>query len=377
METAAAEAPVLSVIVPVRNGAETLPRCLEGLRASKTEHLPWELIVVDDGSTDASAEIAKRFADRLIPLATPLRAAGARNRGAKVARGEILVFVDADVCVHDDALREMHLTLAHYPEVSAVFGAYDQSPVAPDFLSQYRNLLHHYVHQREAGDTVTFWTGLGAIRRDVFQQLGGFDEAETLEDIELGYRLSARGHRILLRPEIQGTHWKRWTLFNMVLTDVRNRGIPWVLLLLARKGMIGRKTLNVRAGEQALTALVGLVLLSAAARLLSDHPMWLTLAALATGLIMLGNWPFTAWLAKHRGWWFAVRTIPLRLLYYALNVVSVCLALLLIAWRSFKPDPHHFALTAATPGHRHEFPGPEPLSGAALAGDVVRTETVE
>jgi hypothetical protein len=329
MEMLQSEPPVLSVVVPVRNGEQFLPRCLTALRASRTNGWTWELIVVDDGSSDRSAEIAAGFADRVIRLPRPLKPSAARNRGVDSARGGILVFVDADVCVHPDALGLLYETLSCRPEVSAVFGAYDLSPAAPGLVSQYRNLLHHYVHQREAGETVTFWTGLGAIRREAFESVGGFDEGQCpLEDIELGYRLSERGYRITLRPEIQGTHLKRWTLLRMVVADVRDRGVPWTRLFVGRRHSIGRSTLNVRRGEQVLTGLMGLACLLAVIGLLTGGPTWLTLAAVAAALTVAGNWPFTAWLARRRGWWFALQTIPLRLLYYMLNVVSVGLGML-------------------------------------------------
>jgi glycosyltransferase involved in cell wall biosynthesis len=323
------DSPVLSVIVPVRNGAQYLPHSLAALRASTPGNWTWELVVVDDGSTDASAEIAEGLADRVIRLPSAVRPAAARNAGAAAARGGILVFVDADVSVHADALGRIHAFLSGHPEVDAVFGAYDASPAAPGLVSQYRNLLHHYVHQREAGETVTFWAGLGAIRRAAFERVGQFDDRQYLvEDIELGYRLSGRGHRIVLRPEIQGTHLKQWTLGSMVVADVWYRGVPWVRLLLERRHSITRATLNIRFGEQILTGLAAVAVALAIAALASGGSSLMVAAAVAAGLTIAGDWRFSRWLARSRGWWFALRAIPLRLMYYALNVISAGLGLL-------------------------------------------------
>ncbi len=111
------------------------------------------------------------------------------------------------------------------PDVSAVFGAYDTQPEAPQLVSQYRNLLHHFVHSQSAGEAETFWGGCGAIRREVFLEAGRYDEwsypRPQIEDVELGHRVRALGHRILLRPEIQCTHLKRWTL-----RGCRDRRLP-------------------------------------------------------------------------------------------------------------------------------------------------------
>jgi GT2 family glycosyltransferase len=325
------ERPALSVIVPVRDGERFLTASLAALRASDLPPSQWELIVVDDSSHDRSADLGARYADRLVRLTDgPRGPAFARNRGADVARGDALLFVDADVCVHPDALRRVSETLEREPGVSAVFGAYDFTPTAGGLISQYRNLLHRFVHQRDAGDAVTFWAGCGAVRASVFAGCGGFDEGrdgEALEDIELGYRMSALGHRIVLRPEIQGKHIKRWTLRSMIVTDVRLRGIPWMRLLLRRK-VPPPATLNIRLSEQVCTALVVVGCLALGAWLWSGGMTWLAVTAAAVTAILAINWPLLAWFARHRGWGFAIRAMPLRLLYYALNAVSVSLAVL-------------------------------------------------
>jgi GT2 family glycosyltransferase len=325
------EHPALSVIVPVRDGEHFLPSSLAALRASDIPPSEWELIVVDDSSHDRSAELAAGYADRLVQLNDgPRGPAFARNRGAEVARGDALVFVDADVCVHPDALRRVRETFEQESDVSAVFGAYDFAPSASGLVSQYRNLLHRFVHQRDAGDAVTFWAGCGAVRAAVFSGCGGFDEGrgrEALEDIDLGYRMSARGHRIVLRPEIQGQHMKRWTLRSMIVTDVRERGIPWVRMLLSRKARPAA-TLNIRLSEQLCTVLVVAGCLALGGWLWRGGTTWLVAAAAAMTAVLAINAPLLAWFARQRGWGFAIRAMPLRLLYYALNAVSVSLALL-------------------------------------------------
>jgi GT2 family glycosyltransferase len=163
-------------------------------------------------------------------------AASARNAGARDSSGEILVFVDADVAVHADAFRRIRKRFEGDPTLSAVFGSYDDAPAAPGFVSIFRNLLHYHVHQTSPGPATTFWTGLGAIRREAFDSVGGLDEdLEWLEDVDLGMRLSAQGRAIELDPEIQGTHLKRWSLWSMIKTDFVGRGIPWVVLLLRHR----------------------------------------------------------------------------------------------------------------------------------------------
>src|SRR5678815_5150111 len=82
-----------------------------------------------------------------------------------------------------------------------------------------------------------------------------------IEDVELGYRLSAHGHRILLQPEIQVTHLKRWTFRGMLKADFMDRGVPWARLLAEQRALLGKaaskaKSLSLRAKEKSNTFLV-------------------------------------------------------------------------------------------------------------------------
>lgn len=224
----------VTVIVPVFNAGDDLRRCLEAIGRSTWPAL--ECIVVDDASTDGrTAEIAERCGARVLRLPRQRGPAAARNAGAAMARGDLLFFADADVVLHGDTIARAARALAGEPSVAAVFGSYDDNPGEPSLLSRYRNLYHHWIHQVGNAEASTFWSGCGAVRRDVFAAAGGFKEAFTrpsIEDIELGYRLRADGHRIRLLKEMQCTHLKRWTLVSMVRTDILLRGAPWVALLL-------------------------------------------------------------------------------------------------------------------------------------------------
>jgi GT2 family glycosyltransferase len=162
------------------------------------------------------------------------------------ATGDVVVFVDADVLPHSDAFARIRAAFEADPTLVAVFGSYDDVPAEPGVVSQFRNLLHHHVHQQGAGDATTFWAGLGAVSADAFRAAGGFDAERyplpSVEDVDLGTRLARDGGRILLDPLIQGTHLKRWTLGDMVRTDFWQRGVPWVELLLRHRS--GSTALN-------------------------------------------------------------------------------------------------------------------------------------
>ncbi len=321
------ERPFLSVIVPAHNAQQVLPACLEALAASDVPRECWELIVVDDASTDETAIVAARHADAVVRLlGKPHGPAFGRNRGFEASRGEVIVFVDADVVAHSDALRRIIGHFIRDPHLAAVFGSYDAHPPAPGLISQYRNLLHHYVHQRNRGPAETFWAGLGAIRREAFAGVGRFDEwhyaRPQIEDIELGRRLRRFGRRILLDPSIQGAHLKRWTFRTMVATDFQHRGVPWMWLML-QEGEPGGGTLNVRRLEKLCTALAALALLGLVVAPLAGRLWPLLGAAAAVAVVLLLNAGFYRFMERERGFSFALAILPLHVGYYVVNGFSV------------------------------------------------------
>jgi glycosyltransferase involved in cell wall biosynthesis len=337
--------PYLTVIVPAHNGAGVLPRSLEALAASDLPREAWELIVVDDASTDDTSLVAARYADTVVRLpGRPHGPAYARNRGFEVCRGEVVVFVDADVCVHRDTLRRFAHAFHSEPDVAAVFGSYDATPEGKGIVSQYRNLLHHYVHHRNAGEAETFWAGCGAIRSAVFESVGMYDEwhysRPQIEDIELGQRITSRGHRIVLRPEIQGSHLKRWTFTQVVRTDLKDRGVPWTRLLIMQGQAIKSRALNLKTIEKVKTVLVGLSLATLFGAAITASAWWLAAAAALLLPVLVSNAGLYAFFLRERGVLFTLAVVPLNLVYYMLNAVSFAFGWLLHeAVGAPRPDP--------------------------------------
>jgi GT2 family glycosyltransferase len=149
-------------------------------------------------------------------MAGRLGPAAARKTGAQVARGKYLYFIDADCELQPDTLARIAEVFQADPGLDALFGSYDDTPGAANFMAQYKNLFHHYVHQKSSELASTFWTGCGVIRRAQFLALGGFDlqryRRPAIEDIDLGYRLKRAGGRIRLVKHVQVKHLKAWTL---------------------------------------------------------------------------------------------------------------------------------------------------------------------
>lgn len=215
-----------SVILPAYNAAAYLLAVLPPLLQLGPD---WEVLVVDDGSTDTTWDILQSLPVRALRQSGRQGQSQARNLAARQARGEILVFVDGDVVTSVSTVQAMAGFLEENLRWDAVFGCYADSGCPKESsLSRFRNLLHRYVHQCGAGPAGSFWAGLGAMRRSTFERAGGFDRRfDGIEDVELGARLCRSGSEIWLHPGFEGHHLKRWTLASMVRTDLMVRALPW------------------------------------------------------------------------------------------------------------------------------------------------------
>lgn len=315
----------VSVVVPVKDGAAYLERTLPALASALPAGA--ELIVSDDGSDDGSAAVAERYGARVVRSEAATGPAGARNRGARDAAGDVLVFLDADVRVHTSTLPQLLLALDD-PTLSAAFGSYDASPEARSWVSLYKNLAHHFVHQRSSGEASTFWAGCGAIRASVFRDAGGFDERyrrPSVEDVDLGYRLRRSGHRILLVHAAQVTHLKRWTLAGLLLTDLRDRAIPWARLL--RQGHGLPRDLNFSRADRVASAAVAAALAALLCSPVLGAPA-LAAAALGLGTAAALDAPFLGFAARRVSPAFAVAAGLLQLAHRTAGLLGLAIGLL-------------------------------------------------
>lgn len=311
-----ARGPSISVVMPLFNAQSTIEASLAPLLQMLERGEVSELIVVDDGSTDGSVALVQRHAPiRLVRNPARGGPGAARNLGATQASGEYLWFVDSDVVLAPDAARVLGALLrAEHPQ--AAIGSYDDAPGATNFLSQYKNLVHAYYHHRGRRKASTFWSGCGAVRRDTFARLGGFDAQRypypSIEDIELGYRIIAEGGTIVLEPALQGKHLKEWRLGNLLHTEIFRRAIPWTTLMLERRQLTD--DLNVSRSERLRAGLAGLTSLALIAALPGWLPAWIPAVLIAIALFANGQ--LIAFFTAKRGLLFAAGAFLFHQLYY-------------------------------------------------------------
>ncbi len=316
----------VSIIIPVYNDPKRLNKCLQALLRS--DFKSFECQVVDDNSNEDTLSVARQFPVEIIELSQNSGPAHARNSGAKASSANILVFIDSDVLVFPDTISKIVRAFREHKDVAAIIGSYDDQPQETSFVSEFKNLLHHYVHQNSSEQASTFWSGCGAIRKNVFMEAGGFSELfkrPAIEDIELGYRLRNTHHKIMLKKEIQVKHLKRWTFWGLIKTDVLDRGIPWTHLMLRDKSIVN--DLNVSMSQRLSVFLVYLLLFTAIV-FAGFFKELLFLPALIFLSILVINIDLYRFFIQKRDFSFAAMAIPFHFLYYYYSGLSFFLGII-------------------------------------------------
>nr|MBC7245593.1 glycosyltransferase [Chloroflexota bacterium] len=221
-----------SVIIPAYNAQTTIARCLTALRQQTLPPEEYEIIVVDDASTDGTVEIAREHGAAVIVQTVRSGPAAARNAGAAQAQGDVLLFIDADCEAAPDWCTEMLRPFAD-PTVCGVYGAYRtrQTSLAARFAQAEFEERYARLIQRQDIDFIA--THAAAIRRDVFLAQGGFRlDMWGNEDVELAFRLSRSGYRLVFAPHAIVYHEHPSTLRRYLQAKV-SRGY-WRTLAYAR-----------------------------------------------------------------------------------------------------------------------------------------------
>lgn len=321
----------LSIIIPVYNGGEQFYQCLLSVKKFATPDI--EIIVVADGDTDGSRKLAQEFTSKIIINDRALGPAEARNLGAKIATGDLLFFLDADVCINEQTIPKIKQFLAENTKITALIGSYDDQPGANNFLSQYKNLFHHYTHQQGQEEASTFWGACGIIKRDIFEKIGGFNNSYKLpsvEDIELGYRLREEGYKISLVKDIQVKHLKKWTIISLLKADIFQRAIPWTILLLKHGKIVNDLNLSWtnRVSILFIYSLLILIILSFWLNFL-----YLFIIAIIISLLIINRKVYYFFYHK-KGLFFTLNTIIWHWLYYLYGGLGFILGIVLFRFKN-------------------------------------------
>lgn len=226
---------IVSVIIPNYNGGATIGKCLE---AAFSSHYPrFEVVVVDDCSTDNSLEIIKGFPCKLIRLDRHSGASRARNAGAERSTGAILFFTDADCVLREDTLSEAVKALTG-AEGAAVGGTYTEVPFDDRFFSTFQSIFVNYSETKKT-EPDYIATHAMAIYRGMFEESGGFSEAflPILEDIEFSHRLRRSGCKLKMNRRMLVRHIFHFTLTKSLRNAFR-KSMFWTIYSLKNRDLL-------------------------------------------------------------------------------------------------------------------------------------------
>jgi GT2 family glycosyltransferase len=332
----------ISIITPVHNGGDRFRQYLSSLKQFAPPGT--EVIIVADGDEESGA-LAQAHGMRVLKTPTAQGPAKARNLGAKAAKGEIIFFLDADVTISAETIERVNRVFAQEPDLAACIGSYDDSPGETNFLSQYKNLLHHYTHQTGNEEASTFWGACGAIRRDIFLKIGGFDESYRLpcvEDIELGYRLKQAGYKIKLCKTIQVKHLKHWGIISLIRADFFYRAIPWTALILRHRQL--NNDLNLQWSSRMSVVLTYTLIATMVAAWWQIGALAIAIAAIA--LLLKLNYPLYQFFNRKRGIVFAIATIPWHWLYYIYSGLAFAIGIVRHAFNTTQSNQNPKAISS-------------------------------
>lgn len=197
----------ISVIIPNWNGEATIANCLDAVLASS--HDSFEVIVVDDCSSDSSLEIINQYPCRLIQLKRHQGAAAARNAGASHARGKVLFFTDADCVILEDTLAQIENSFRGKGPNMIVGGTYTCTPYDKGFFNLFQSVFVHYSEVKNSAQPDYLATHAMIISAEAFRTSGGFLENFSLpivEDVEFSHHLRQQGFLLLIDPQLQVRH---------------------------------------------------------------------------------------------------------------------------------------------------------------------------
>lgn len=199
---------MISIIIPAHNAQKTITACVSALMDQTNAPSPYEVIVVDDGSTDATAQLASEAGAKVI-CQEKRGPASARNTGIRAASGEITCFTDADCAPLPDWIHQITAPLLAEPEISGVKGAYttSQKEVTARFVQIEYEDKYDRLRQYPRITFMDFYSA--AYRRAILLEHNGFDERFSLansEDRELSYRLAALGYQMIFQPQAIVSH---------------------------------------------------------------------------------------------------------------------------------------------------------------------------
>ncbi len=224
-----------SIVIPAYNAEKTIGKCLDSVK--RQNFSDFEVILINDASTDKTEEIINQYNAKQIVLEKNLGPAGARNVGIKKAQGEIVVFVDSDVTFKENnALSELNEIFLEKPEIDGIIMVKDKTPLNKGLTPLYIAYYKYYLWSQPGEYQTSFTTERSAVKRNIFDRFGYFDQkykGADVEDFEFGYRLAKENIKIYIARNILVGH--HFETFRQLTKKTLKRSWQWIRLFIKRK----------------------------------------------------------------------------------------------------------------------------------------------
>lgn len=290
----------VSVIIPMYNASGCIESCLSAVSKQTAGDL--EVLLIDDCSTDDTVQKAQKYPFKMIRTEKRVSPAKVRNYGAKNASGDILVFVDADVMLKPDSVEKIVGAISG-PGTDSVFGMYEEATPQAGFFSQFQNLFIVYRYERLPRSTDITCSFFFAIKKSVFEAIGGYNEEMSYyEDIDLGKRLAREGYHCKFDPNLKVAHLKHYDHLGLIKDYIKKSAE--VGLYIKREGFSRKVKDNAWPLSIKIAALSGLCLLFSISLVKITFIPFL----LFFGIYNVSIAPFLSYLVKSKDLLFGIRS---------------------------------------------------------------------
>jgi len=341
--------------MPVYNASAFLDKCLTAIY--KSTYKDFEIIVVDDCSKDESLAIAQRFPVRTVTMQKNCGAAKVRNLGARLAQGKILLFVDADIIIHNDTFERIMHILQSEPKVKVLGVALAKesgnSGFGPSFVALFDYFyLQLWDKEEVRRPTSCFFSQCGAIYKDVFNEIGGFDESYKgagIEEYEFGRRLSLK-YTIWLYRNIEVIHCTQGIVSRS--KKLFKRCFPYVPYFLKVKSMeVNDPIIN----DKEILSTICILLLTATLIFSFTFPLLRYSTLIFLILFLYFNYHFLCFLAKEKGFLFMINGFAAAVLIYLSLSLGIVFALFVFIFKSVYFNSYKFLGNIFTKGDESLF----------------------
>ncbi|MBU0763193.1 MAG: glycosyltransferase family 2 protein [Candidatus Altiarchaeota archaeon] len=294
-----------SIIIPVHNAQATLKKCLDSI--FNLDKGDFEVIVVDDKSTDKSKTIAEEYPCKIITLEKNAGAASARNTGKDNSAGEVIVFIDADVILKKDALQVIDEDFKKYKDIVAITGLLSDECPYDGFFSQYKNLYMNFIFRKCQKYIEFLYGSIIAIKREDYLK---FDKnIKCTDDTELGQRYKELGKKILLEQKLEVVHLKEYDFFSIIRNDFL---VPfwWTKSFIMHRGyedIYQKRRFSHAKMDQIMSILISFLFIAA---LPFIQHTWAKIASITLAILFFYlNAKFFAFIYRKKGLTFMMKSI--------------------------------------------------------------------